>query len=485
MNTQAMGYTIRSAAFAMIALGWAGTAHALEGTCIAHCGGYSPDGCFCDDECLGYGDCCDDFVSECTDSCIDHCGGYEGSCYCDDLCTRYGDCCYDYVPECRRRVSRIGAGGRQTCAVMTDGGVVCWGRGEYGVLGYGSTADVPTPDSAPGDVNVGAPVSRLAAGYYHTCALFNGAVKCWGRNSDGQLGYPGAGNIGDDEEPADMPNVNVGGSVTQLVAGTYHTCALLSRGSVKCWGSNAFGQLGYPGVTSVSDPSTAGAVSIGGTATALYAGVFHTCARLSTGALRCWGDNSFGQLGYGINTGSWARIGDFETPSSAGSVPVGASWIELGAGSTSNCVVPASGGVRCWGDGDSVLGDGSGTTFGDTEPASAAPLLRAGELFEAVGVGGTHRCVLTVLGGMRCWGYIPLAGIGYGSPAAVLTAASAGLIDVGGTVASIAVGYSHVCAVLTNGGARCWGQTGLHGYPISGAIGDDETPADMGDIYFP
>jgi hypothetical protein len=259
MITQAIGRALRSsavvlvAAIALVALAWEGTAQALVG-CTAHCGGRSPDGCFCDDECLGYGDCCADYVSVCTDSCIGHCGGSEGSCYCDDACTGYGDCCYDYVPECRRRVSRISAGGRQTCAVMTDGGVVCWGRGEFGVLGYGSTADVPTPDSAPGDVNVGAPVSRLAAGYYHTCALFNGAVKCWGRNSDGQLGYPGAGNIGDDEEPADMPNVNVGGSVTQLVAGTYHSCVLLSGGSVKCWGSNMFGQLGYPGVAAVTDP---------------------------------------------------------------------------------------------------------------------------------------------------------------------------------------------------------------------------------------
>jgi hypothetical protein len=429
------------------------TSQALVGSCIDHCGGLSPDGCYCDEACTSYGDCCDDYVSVCAESgsCAGNCGGSAGSCYCDDACSGYGDCCDDYVPECRRSVVRMSAGGRQTCAMMFDGGLVCWGIGEYGVLGYGDVADVPSPESAPGDVDVGATVSRIAAGYYHTCALLSGgAVKCWGRNSDGQLGYPGAGNVGDDETPADMPNVNVGGTVVQLAAGTYHTCALLSGGSVKCWGSNMFGQLGYPGVASVTNPATAAAVNLGGTATAIHARGFNTCARLSTGALRCWGDNSMGQLGYGMNTGNWAMIGDNETPAAAGNVPLGSTWFDVGVGDTSNCVLPTTGGF--------LIGTGSG---------------------------GTHHCVLTALGDVRCWGYIPGAGLGYGSTAAVLTAASAGLIDVGGAVSSLAVGYGHVCATLVNGGARCWGRHGMHGYPISGAVGDDETPADMGNIYFP
>jgi hypothetical protein len=467
------------------------TAQALVGSCEYSCGEQSPDGCWCDQQCTSLGDCCDDYVPVCalSGSCAGNCGGSAGSCFCDEACRGFGDCCDDYVPECRRSVVRMSAGGRQTCAQFFDGGVRCWGIGQHGVLGYNAVADVPTPESAPGDVNVGAPVSRIVTGYYHTCALLSGgAVKCWGRNTEGQLGYPGHGDVGDGagETLATMPNVNVGGTVTQLAAGTHHTCALLSGGSVKCWGSNAFGQLGYPGVASVTNPATAGLVNVGGTVSAIFAGTgFHTCARLSTGALRCWGDNSMGQLGYGLNSGTWMKIGDTETPASAGNVPVGAILPVPGAGPTTTCALPSSGGVKCWGDGASVLGDGSGATFGDNEPASSAPTLLPGEFLIAVGSGSTHHCVLTALGGVKCWGYIPLAGLGYGSPAAVLTAASAGLIDVGGPVSSLAIGHNHICATLVNGGARCWGQQGLHGYSIADGIGDAQTPADMGNIFFP
>jgi alpha-tubulin suppressor-like RCC1 family protein len=468
------------------------TAQALVGSCVGYCGGLSPDSCYCDDLCTGYGDCCDDYTTACggapSDSCEGHCGGSAGSCYCDDLCTGYGDCCDDYVPECRRRVLRMGTGGRQTCAVMFDGGLVCWGRGQYGVLGYGSTANVPTPASAPGDVNVGGLVRNVAAGYYHTCArLSTGDIKCWGRNDEGQLGYPGAGNVGDDEIPASMPFVDVGGPVNQLVAGTYHTCALLEGGGVKCWGSNAFGQLGYPGVASVDDPSTVGPVDLGGSVANIFAGSgFHTCARMSSGALRCWGGNSQGQLGYGISTGAWANVGDNETPAAAGDVPVGSNWFTMAAGGSSNCILPVSGGVKCWGYGGAVLGDGSGSTFGDDEPLSAVPTQLAGEFLIGIGSGSSHHCALVALGGVKCWGYIPGAGIGYASTGPVIDSSSAPPIEVGGgPVSSLSVGPSQVCAILDNGGARCWGSAGLHGYPVSGAVGDDETPADMGNIYFP
>ncbi len=221
-------------------------------------------------------------------------------------------------------VVQVAAGDDHTCAVLDTGAVRCWGRGEYGQLGYGNTRDIgddETPASA-GDVNVGGPVAQIAAGYAHTCALLrSGAVRCWGAGGSGQLGYGNAVTIGDDEAPASAGDVNVGGPVTQIVAGYVHTCALLSAGTVRCWGQGNTGQLGYGSVFPVGDdktPAGVGDVSVGGRVVKLAAGYAHTCALLSTGAVRCWGFGASGQLGYG-NTRS---IGDDELPSSAGDVPL-------------------------------------------------------------------------------------------------------------------------------------------------------------------
>lgn len=101
-------------------------------------------------------------------------------------------------------------------------------------------------------------------------------------------------------------------TVTQMDAGDDHTCAVLSDGSVRCWGSNTangiagpriIGKLGYPGVTRVGDdesPGPMGPVDLGPGRTAIEVAVggFHTCAILDTGSVRCWGSNAGFALGY-------------------------------------------------------------------------------------------------------------------------------------------------------------------------------------------
>ena len=136
------------------------------------------------------------------------------------------------------------------------------------MLGTGSEFDVgddETPALA-GRVDVGEEVVHLAAGQTHNCALLqHGRVRCWGAGEHGRLGYANTNNVGDDETPASAGDVNVGGEVTQLAAGGFHTCALLSNGCVRCWGLSDHGQLGYGNRTSVGDdeaPATAGCVSV-------------------------------------------------------------------------------------------------------------------------------------------------------------------------------------------------------------------------------
>ena len=135
------------------------------------------------------------------------------------------------------------------------------------------------------------------------------------------LGYGNTEDIGDDETPASAGDVNLGGLAVEIAAGGEHTCALLTTGAVRCWGHGARGALGYGNIEDIGDdetPASAGDVYIGGTAVHITAGAGHSCALLATGAVRCWGAGLTGCLGYG-NT---EDIGDDETPASAGDVPV-------------------------------------------------------------------------------------------------------------------------------------------------------------------
>ncbi|HEY6560739.1 MAG TPA: hypothetical protein VI072_25855 [Polyangiaceae bacterium] len=152
--------------------------------------------------------------------------------------------------------------------MLSTGKARCWGQSAYGQLGYGNThtiGDDELPSS--GDVNVGGTVSQLAAGGYHTCALLSaGAVRCWGYGFYGQLGYGQRNNIGDDELLASAGDVNVGGTVIQIAAGDAHTCALLSTGTVRCSGTGGNGQLGYGNTNTIGDdelPAIAGDVVLG------------------------------------------------------------------------------------------------------------------------------------------------------------------------------------------------------------------------------
>ncbi len=156
---------------------------------------------------------------------------------------------------------------------------------------------------------------QIAAGEFYTCALeASGVVKCWGGNSLGQLGLGDTNNRGDGagEMGANLVAVDLGlGSgvtVTAIAAGNYHTCALLSSGAVKCWGDNRVGQLGLGDTNNRGDganemgatlPVVDLGLGAGVTVTAIDAGWYHTCALLSSRAVKCWGNNWYGQLGLG------------------------------------------------------------------------------------------------------------------------------------------------------------------------------------------
>ncbi len=168
----------------------------------------------------------------------------------------------------------ISAGDTYNCA-LSAGAVKCWGFNGLGSLGNGNTSNSSTPVGVSG---LSSGVTAISAGDYHACALSSGAVKCWGYNSAGQLGD---GTNTNRLTPVGVSGLSSG--VTAISAGGYHTCALLSTGAVKCWGENGFGQLGDGTTTQRTTPVDVSGLSSG--VTAITAFGYHTCALLSTGAV--------------------------------------------------------------------------------------------------------------------------------------------------------------------------------------------------------
>jgi hypothetical protein len=181
------------------------------------------------------------------------------------------------------------AGSSSMMALLGDGHFFAWGANGVGQLGTGDTTDANTAQYVTTDSTAVA----IAGGAGHTCTLHaDGTVWCWGLNEFGELGD---GTQVTRSTPAKV--VGLSGPVTQIATGWDHTCALLSSGQVQCWGENASGQVGdLSGV----DRSSPVAVNLGSdVATSVVAGMGHTCVTTQALGISCWGDNSFGQLGNG------------------------------------------------------------------------------------------------------------------------------------------------------------------------------------------
>ncbi|HWB69674.1 MAG TPA: Ig-like domain-containing protein, partial [Solirubrobacterales bacterium] len=386
------------------------------------------------------------------------------------------------------------AGANHTCALFDSGAVRCWGRGSSGQLGYGNTEAIGDNENvgSAGPVQIGGTAVQIAAGANHTCALLSdGTVRCWGLNDKGQLGLGNTNNIGDNELPSAAPTVDLGGaSAIQIAAGANHTCALLADGTVRCWGLNEKGQLGLGSTTTVGDnesPASVSAVSLGQPALAIAAGGSHACARIVGGTVRCWGDGANGRLGYA----STNTIGDNETPSS-GAANIGASGLEVALGGSHTCALLAGAGVRCWGLAtNGQLGYANTLPIGDNESPSAAGPVSLGASAKSVATGESHSCAVLVAGAVRCWGLNDKGQLGLGNTNNIgdnevpITVLAVDL-GFGRSAQRVSAGANHTCATLDNGAVRCWGLNsfGQLGLGNTETIGDNETPGSAAPVDF-
>lgn len=247
-------------------------------------------------------------------------------------------------------ITAVSANGGHSCALLTSGKVKCWGNNSNGQLGDGTTTTIAriaaSPLSMP-DVEGLSDVVQVSAGGLHTCALLkSGSVKCWGYNATGQLGDGTSGT--DRRTPVDVVGLT---GVTQISASGGHACAVLINGTAKCWGWNGFGQLG-DGTSGTSKLTPVDVVGLTGV-TQISAGTNSSCAALANGTAKCWGDNAMGQLGDG--TSGTNRLTPIEV--------IGLTSVtQIDVGNQYSCAVNASRTTKCWGLNNSgQLGDGTTT----------------------------------------------------------------------------------------------------------------------------
>jgi alpha-tubulin suppressor-like RCC1 family protein len=414
-------------------------------------------------------------------------------------------------------VQSLALGANYTCALLSAGSVKCWGSDENGVLGRDTAyEDIADPRLiGPIDFGTSRAVVALSAGWHHACVIFDDArARCWGRNDRGQLGQGNTEDYGDDPGEtlnalSDLPLEHI----VALAAGVSNTCAIVASagaaGTVHCWGSDVGGAIGDSGSGDFGDDEVVDAsrsVPLPEWANAIAAGDGVNCALLLDGSVRCWGSNAFGTRGIGN-----AACTSSADPGCSGSGELRPVQ-ELGEqvvhsiqlNQAHACALDNRGDLRCWGRNDQSRAGYPEVRAGSTLFATPGPVeLGAGVSVLSFGLGTRHGCALDTRGAIRCWGeagpqlgYGMLQKDGSAGVGGTLTPAEQyglrgdqGVVQLGpvgeaaenASALRVFSGGSHNCAILAEGRVRCWGhnesgQLGYGNFSQVGQIGEMRTP---------
>lgn len=338
---------------------------------------------------------------------------------------------------------------------------VAWGRGTSGQLGRGSWINAPTPvavTSANGSVLAGKTVTALAGGFDHSLALTSEGVVCaWGRGNNGQLGN---GSWTNSSLPVAVSSSGAlaGKTVTAIAAGVEHSVALSSDGAVYTWGSNSVGQLGTGTTLNTSsvpvEVSTSGALA-GKTITAIAASNYHCLALASDGTLYAWGNGTNGELGNGSTSAQRAPV-----PVTTSGTPLeGKVVTAIACGSNFSLALTSDGGLYSWGSNVvGQLGNGTGTSSPLPVAVSSSGAL-AGKTVSAIACGASFALALSSDGLVYGWGenYFGQLGTGNFNYSSVPVAATTGGALTGKTISRISTGVNYSLALDSGGQLYSWG----------------------------
>ncbi len=340
-------------------------------------------------------------------------------------------------------VVAIGAGSSHTCAALVSGGVACWGLDDAGQLGDGDDGGAQE-DAAVAVAGLTDRVVQLSAGVSHTCARTeSGGVFCWGDDGDGQLGD---GDDGGSAEPAPVAVLGLSSGVAAIAAGSFHTCAITTSGSALCWGRDHVGQLGDGADDGAAEPAPVSVQGLDGEVAEVHAGDNFTCARDDAGLVRCWGTDSFGQLGDGADGGA-------SHDTAAPAVALGVAVSTFVTGKSFVCAALEDDAIRCWGQG--TLGQlGEGDAGGVSR---SSPVALDGRALVDITVGDTHSCALEDDGDVVCWGSDDAGQLGDGADDGASALLPVDVVGLPGPAIHVRAGRDHTCALLTDGDVACWG----------------------------
>lgn len=324
--------------------------------------------------------------------------------------------------------TQVSAGQAHTCGLTTGGAVLCWGSNQWGQLGNGSVVDSRAPVPLAINPAAVLPFRAVAVGARHSCALdAANHLFCWGDNRRSQLGVaflmscPVSTASACSTTPV-LQGAYTGGSTYmffEVSAGENHTCAFNGQW-IKCWGDNTEGQLGQ-GTQGAGSGGPSGTPRVLGSYLAgVSAGGGHTCALRATTtgtSADCWGDNHMGQLGGGLLASLYDTPQPVARPGGSGDIT------GVSAGGQHSCALfksTASGSVRvpvCAGlNNQGQLGQGLPEVNSLPHRILASVVLSSADRgvdFFKVSAGSAHTCALKLVpipgsalpaGAILCWG---------------------------------------------------------------------------------
>lgn len=331
--------------------------------------------------------------------------------------------------------------------------LLAWGANNEGQLGDGTTTNshVPVKVKLPKGITV----TDMAAGSGHTLAVTStGSVLAWGDNSNGQLG-DGTTTSSDLPVKVKLPQ---GTKVTAVSGGNLHSLALTSTGAVLAWGYNTDGELGN-GTTTGSDLPVKVMLPQGTKVTMIAAGTSTSLALTSTGSVLAWGSNADGELGNGNTT-------DSDVPVKV-KLPKGTKAIRVAAGSEGGLTLTSTGSVLAWGS--NTEGQlGNGTTTSSDLPVRV--MLPKGTKATLVVAGGFHSLALTSTGTLLAWGFNLNGELGDGNTTNTDLPVKVKL-PKGTKVRGLAGGANYTVALTSIGSLLAWG------FNMDGELGDGKSRA--------
>ncbi|MDB4977345.1 MAG: uncharacterized protein JWN48_5686 [Myxococcaceae bacterium] len=430
--------------------------------------------------CTDIDECASPMTHSCDSTplaCVNDLGSY----HCQCPSSHFGD--GQGASGCILKALKVAAGALQTCAVLTGGSVKCWGSDTFGKLGYGNAMPMSRGHTASsmGDalpavsLGAGRTAVSLTVGSDVTCSLLdNGSVKCWGYNGYGATGVSDPTASGISTAVAPLPS---GRRATAVGAGSGYGFALLDDGSLGYWGQG-FAQYGF----------VAGERFRSFDRSPRYDS-FHVCALLESGAVRCWPGNSsyadpqqYGPLGWAFNVTLPLANYPFTQ------LGTGRTATAIATGESHTCALLDDARLKCWGRNDHGqlgLGDTLPRGRGASEMGDALPFLPFKMPVRAIAAGGNHTCALFDGGVVKCWGLNDKGQLGQGHTEDVgdqpgeLEALLPIDLGPGRSAVSIDVG-SHSCALLDNGGIKCWGSNGAGELGQGDTLNRGETPGSLG-----